>query len=77
MFCVALLGATDANRTGARLVFARAADTTGDMNALMREACALLAGRGGGRPDLAQGGGANVEKLQEAIQTATHRLTES
>jgi len=29
-------------------VFARSADAPGDMNALMKEACGLLDGRGGG-----------------------------
>lgn len=65
---VALLGSRDADQ--ARLVFARSADAPGDMNALMREACALLEGRGGGRPDLAQGGGRRTEKLSDAIETA-------
>jgi alanyl-tRNA synthetase len=65
---VALLGCRD--KDTARLVFARSADTPGDMNALMREACALLDGRGGGKPEMAQGGGKNVERLQEAIDRA-------
>jgi alanyl-tRNA synthetase len=65
---IALLGSRD--QDAARLVFARSTDAPGDMNALMREACALLDGRGGGKADLAQGGGKNVEKLGEAIETA-------
>jgi alanyl-tRNA synthetase len=67
---VALLGSRD--KDTARLVFARSADAVGDMNALMLEACALLDGRGGGKPEMAQGGGKKVEKLQEAL---THALT--
>lgn len=67
---IALLGSRDEDT--ARLVFARSADASGDMNALMRAACALLDGRGGGRPDMAQGGGKNVGKIGDAI---THALT--
>jgi alanyl-tRNA synthetase len=70
--CVALLGSSDEG--AARLVFARAADGIGDMNGLMREACALLDGRGGGRPDLAQGGGRHVEKISEAVAAAARTL---
>jgi alanyl-tRNA synthetase len=70
--CVALLGSSDEG--AARLVFARSADGIGDMNGLMREACALLDGRGGGRPDLAQGGGRHVEKISQAIAAAARSL---
>ncbi|HVQ38751.1 MAG TPA: DHHA1 domain-containing protein [Pyrinomonadaceae bacterium] len=65
---IALLGSRE--KDAARLVFARSADAPGDMNALMKAACVLLDGRGGGKPDLAQGGGHNVEKLQAAIDNA-------
>ena len=67
---VALLASRDHDT--ARLVFARSADAAGDMNALMREACTLLDGRGGGRPDMAQGGGKNIGKLEAALR---HALT--
>ncbi|HKY27572.1 MAG TPA: DHHA1 domain-containing protein [Pyrinomonadaceae bacterium] len=65
---VALLGSRDGET--ARLVFARSPDAPGDMNMLMRAACESLEGRGGGKPDLAQGGGKNVERLSEVLQLA-------
>jgi alanyl-tRNA synthetase len=70
---IALLASRD-NDT-ARLVFARSADAPGDMNALMRPACEMIDGRGGGKPDLAQGGGKHVAALEEALQTAARSLT--
>jgi alanyl-tRNA synthetase len=72
---VALLGSRE--HDAARLVFARSADSPGDMNALMREACQMLDGRGGGRPDMAQGGGRNLDKLDAAIADAARQLTEA
>lgn len=72
---VALLGSRD--REAARLVFARSAEAGGDMNALMREACQLLDGRGGGKPDMAQGGGRDVERIAEAIESAARSLSQN
>ncbi len=69
---VALLGSRDGDT--ARLVFARSADAPGDMNAIMRGACSIIEGRGGGRPDMAQGGGRKVEKIGEAIDLALKSL---
>jgi alanyl-tRNA synthetase len=69
---IAVLGSRE--KEAARLVFARSADTPGDMNAMMRAACELLDGRGGGKPDMAQGGGKNVERLAEAIERAVALL---
>ena len=70
---IALLGSRD--EPAARLVFARSTDATGDMNALMRSACETLDGHGGGKPDLAQGGGKNLAKLDEALGQAAESLT--
>ena len=69
---VALLGSIEAE--AARLVFARSADAPGDMNALMRLSCELLEGRGGGRADMAQGGGRKLEKIDEAMEAAARSL---
>ncbi len=69
---VALLASRD--KDTARMVFARSADAPGDMNALMREACVLLDGRGGGKPDLAQGGGKRVDRLDEMIATISEKV---
>jgi alanyl-tRNA synthetase len=69
---VALLGSRDQGTV--RLVFARSANAPGDMNALMRQACEMLDGRGGGRPDMAQGGGKNVSRLEEAIDSIRQSL---
>ena len=70
---VALLASRDKDM--ARLVFARSADAPGDMNLLMREACGLLDGRGGGKPEMAQGGGKSVDKLEEALSRAAESLS--
>jgi alanyl-tRNA synthetase len=72
---VVLLGSQDGET--ARLVFARSADAPGDMNALMRVACQLLDGRGGGRPDIAQGGGRDVSKLAAALDSAARSIVTS
>jgi alanyl-tRNA synthetase len=69
---IALLGSRDQEQ--ARLVFARSADSAADMSALMRAACAELEGRGGGRGELAQGGGRAVDKLADVLDTAARTL---
>ena len=69
---IALLAARDGET--ARLVFARSSDASGDMNALMRRACETIDGRGGGKPEMAQGGGKNIAALDDALQRAARSL---
>jgi len=63
---VALLAAKESET--ARLVFARSANLSADMNALMRAACERLGGRGGGKSDFAHGGGTKVGELNQALE---------
>jgi alanyl-tRNA synthetase len=72
---IALVGSRDGET--ARLVFARSIDASADMNALMRAACQIIDGRGGGKPDMAQGGGRNASKLDEAMEIAARSLDSS
>jgi alanyl-tRNA synthetase len=65
---VALLGSGAGG--AARLVFARSAGLHQNMGQLLAQACQIVGGRGGGRPELAQGGGPDVERLSEAIERA-------
>ena len=70
---IALLGVREAEMV--RLVFARSANMTADMNALMKAACEKLGGRGGGKPDFAQGGGTKSAELSVALSAAKSLLT--
>ena len=58
----------------ARLVFARSADLSADMNSAMKIACENLDGRGGGKPDFAQGGGTRVSELKNTLELVAERL---
>ena len=69
---IALLGTKD--RSAARLVFARSVSLPQEMGKLMAEACKLLGGRGGGRPEMAQGGGPVIERLEEALLNAAAQV---
>ncbi len=41
---------------------------------LVKSIAKVLGGSGGGRPDMAQAGGANIEKLDEALESLYARL---
>jgi alanyl-tRNA synthetase len=65
--CVALL-ASRADK--AHLVFAQSDGLPFDVPALLRDALVLVGGRGGGRGNVAQGGGDGVEHLADALARA-------
>jgi alanyl-tRNA synthetase len=56
-----------------QLIFTRSQDVPVDMNALLRMACQVSGGRGGGRADWAQGGGI-AERLEAALAAAIEAL---
>ncbi|CAB1083809.1 Alanyl-tRNA synthetase family protein [Olavius algarvensis Delta 1 endosymbiont] len=58
----------------ASLFFLRSQDVDWDMDRLMQETCPLIKGRGGGRPQQAQGGGPASDKLESAVQRAYRNL---
>lgn len=68
---VALLGSTDG---GVRIVFARSPDVAADMGALLREFIPIVGGKGGGKPDFAQGGGQDPNKVRECLDAAKAKV---
>jgi len=65
---IVLLGAKSKGK--AMLICAVTKDLTNRFNAghIIKELSGIVGGKGGGRPDMAQGGGDKAEKLQEALE---------
>ena len=66
---IVLLGAKAQDKV--MLICAVTKDLTGQFNAgrIIKELSGIVGGKGGGRPDMAQGGGNKPEKLAEALET--------
>lgn len=62
------------NQDNAYLVVARSQDTSLDAAAAFKSAIVLLEGKGGGNQGMAQGGGAKVPSLDEALKTSHDHL---
>jgi alanyl-tRNA synthetase len=64
------------NSTPALVVVARSRNQTVDSNAVLKELVQQFGGRGGGKPDMAQGGGleAAPERIVEAVRGIIERL---
>jgi alanyl-tRNA synthetase len=73
---VVLLGSGQQAGQPGHLVFARSADLDAHMGTLIRHACEVIGGRGGGRPEFAQGGGPDGSRVPEALDAVSGRLAE-
>jgi len=73
---VALLASGEAGQKGS-FTFARSADVDAHMGALVRQACQLVGGGGGGRPEFAQGGGPQGDRVLGALESALESLADS
>jgi len=47
------------------------------MGALVRQACQVIGGGGGGRPEFAQGGGPQGDRVVSALESALGSLVDS
>jgi alanyl-tRNA synthetase len=74
---VALLAAGGEAGQKGLFMFACSADLDLHMGALVREACQVIGGGGGGRPQFAQGGGPQGESVEQGLGTAYQSLTEA
>ena len=63
-----------ASSAGGHVVFARSADVTTDMNALLRETLTAFGGKGGGQPAFAQGTVPAGQPLEAVVQQAEKSL---
>lgn len=71
--CVALMASRGDKL---QVAFARSEDVRYDMAALLREVAPIFGGRGGGQPQMAQGGGADAARIEEALRQAVNLLKE-
>jgi alanyl-tRNA synthetase len=70
---IVLLAAGEEGQKGF-FTFARSADVEAHMGTLVRHACEAVGGRGGGRPEFAQGGGPEGNLAPEALEEALRVL---
>ncbi|MGB0651573.1 MAG: alanine--tRNA ligase [Thermoplasmatota archaeon] len=74
---VVLLAAPSGDGKPVRLLFGRSADVDVNMGNVLREAAAVMGGKGGGRPDFAQGAGPDASKTSEALEKARSVVSEA
>ncbi len=60
-----------------RVVFARSADSAVDVAAILKQTLDRFGGRGGGRPNLAQGGGLTADDAHDVLRFAMQQISPS
>ena len=73
---VLLAGGGEAGSKGF-FTFARSPDLEQHMGILVRQACEVIGGKGGGRPEFAQGGGPQGDQMLRALDEAFQSLASS
>lgn len=72
---IVVLGTTEEG--AGKLILARTGDLDLDMRELIKKPAEILGGGSGGKPDLAQAGGPNGDKLAEALESAKEHVKKS
>ncbi|MGB2826327.1 MAG: DHHA1 domain-containing protein, partial [Thermoplasmata archaeon] len=62
------------DQEGAKIIVARSADVDINCRPLLGDAMKVVGGSGGGKPDFAQGGGPDVDKLEHAVDHVVSAL---
>ena len=76
-FTVALLATEGHDGEKSYFTFACSDDLDAHMGTLVRQACEVIGGRGGGRPNFAQGGGPQGDRVAEALDRTFRSLADS
>jgi len=71
---VVIVGVQDGKPSVVAAVNDRGRDAGVSANALVRAAAGVLGGKGGGKDDVAQGGGSDASRAQEALEAARREL---
>ncbi|MFQ6013128.1 MAG: alanine--tRNA ligase [Thermoplasmata archaeon] len=69
-----VVGILGTRNGSASILIGRSEDVALDAREAISAAAKVLGGKGGGNPDLAQGGGPRVERLEEALATASKKV---
>ena len=70
-----VLGGAEGQKVGLVVLVSKGAVEKGlDASAIVNEAASVVGGGGGGRPDMAQAGGRDPERLDEALEAAKSAL---